>query len=58
MRGQKTAREQSEYSMTVLATGSAYLFKSLSLLVVRSSNLVHTVSLITNNCKYSRYRPK
>ena len=30
----------------------AYLFQSLSLFVVKSSNLVHTVSLITNNYFY------
>ena len=30
----------------------AYLFQPLSPLVVRSSNLVHTVSLITNNYFY------
>ena len=34
----------------------AYLFEFLSLHVVKSSNLVHTVSLITNNYFYSSNR--
>ena len=36
----------------------AYLFESRSLLVVRSSNPVHTVSLITNNYFYLSNRKK